>query len=246
VSRYAPSQVSIRFGPPGPLPQAVRTLIIANVVVFVLSTFVPSLTIWGGLTPAAVFEELWVWQPVTYMFLHGGLGHILFNMLALWMFGVDLERTWGTQIFVRYYFITGVGAAVLTLVVALLPFGFSAPLYFTTTVGASGAIYGLLLAYALYYPDRIIFLFLFPVPARYAAMILGGIALYLSVTGSRGGVAHLAHLGGLVIGYLYLTGGRGGPLAELKYRYLRWKVARMRKRFDVHQGGRGGWDRHVH
>lgn len=234
------------FGP-GRLTPAVKALIWANVAMFVLQAVGGArLTILLGLTPAAVVEQWWIWQPVTYMFLHGGVGHLLFNMLALWMFGVELERTWGTIFFTRYYFVTGVGAAVITVAVALLPFAVADQMYFIPTVGASGAIYGLLVAYALYYPDRPIYMYLlFPVPAKYFVLILGAINFLMSI-GNRGGVAYAAHLGGLVVGYLYLTRGRGGPLADLKYRYLRWKMSRMRRRFDVHHGGRGGWGGGVH
>jgi membrane associated rhomboid family serine protease len=218
---------------------AVKWLIWANVAAFVLTTFVPGLTIPFGLTPAAVFGEWWIWQVVTYMFLHGGLGHILFNMLTLWMFGVELERRWGTPYFLQYYFIVGVGAALTTLVVSLLPFSFAAPLYFSSTIGASGAIYGLLMAYALYFPDRPIYMyFFFPIPAKYFVLILGAIAFFLSISDTRGGVAHATHLGGLLFGYAYLKRGRGGLAGELKYRYLKWKMNRMRKRFDVVSGGR--------
>jgi len=235
------------FGP-GRLTPAVKALIWANVAMFVLQAIGGArLTILLGLTPAAVVEQWWIWQPVTYMFLHGGVGHLLFNMLALWMFGVELERTWGTIFFTRYYFVTGVGAAVITVAVALLPFAFADQMYFIPTVGASGAIYGLLVAYALYYPDRPIYMYLlFPVPAKYFVLILGAINFLMSI-GNRGGVAYAAHLGGLVVGYLYLTRGRGGPLADLKYRYLRWRMSRMRRRFGVHHGGRGGgWGGGVH
>lgn len=238
--------MSVSFGPPGPLPPAVKFLLIANIAAFVLSTVSPDLIAWCGLTPASVVEEFAVWQLVTYMFLHGGLTHLIFNMLSLWMFGVDLERSWGTRAFSRYYFITGVGAALATMLVSYLPLRLGSQLYFSTTVGASGAIYGLLLAYGLSYPDRPILLYFFPVPARYATLILGAISLYLSLAESRGGVAHIAHLGGLVVGYVYLTWGRGGPFGEIKYRYLRWKMARARKRFDIHQGGRGRWGGTVH
>ena len=196
-----------------------------------------------------MLERFWIWQPVTYMFLHGGLFHILFNMLAIWMFGTELERLWGTPFFVRYYFVTGIGAAATTLVGALLPFELADQMYFSVTIGASGAVYGLLLAYALYYPDRPILMFLlFPIPAKYFVMIIGGIAFLSSVSDTRGGVAHAAHLGGLVVGYLYLSRGRSGGLsAELKYRYLKWKMDRLRRKFDVHEGGRGrDWDKRVH
>ena len=131
-----------------------------------------------GLRPASVLEECWVWQPVTYMFLHAGLFHILFNMLALWMFGVELERLWGRTFFLKYYFVTGIGAAVTTLLLSLVPIGFGELLWNTVTVGASGAVYGLLLAYALYFPDRPIYIMaLFPVPAKSFVLIMGAIAL---------------------------------------------------------------------
>src|SRR6202008_2614323 len=101
-----------------------------------------------------VTERFRVWQLGTYLFLHAGVLHILFNMLALWMFGAELERIWGTRYFLKYYFVTGIGAAILTVLFSLLPFGFAADLYGSIVIGASGAIYGLLLAYGLYFPDR--------------------------------------------------------------------------------------------
>lgn len=251
VRRY-PSGVSYAFGPGGISP-AVKALIIANVAMFLVSAVVPATTIPLGLTPTAVFGDLWVWQPLTYMFLHNDLFHLLFNMLALWMFGTELERLWGTHKFLRYYAVTGLGAAATTLAVSLLPFAFAGPIYYSITIGASGAVYGLLMAWAMYFPDRPILMFmLFPVPARVFVLIMGAIALWLSLTASGGGVAHVTHLGGLVFGYLYLMRGRGGLSAELKYRYLKWKMARSRRRFEVVSGGRrpggpgGGWNGRVH
>ena len=232
-----PSFSSSSFGP-GALTPAVRLLIGANVVLFLIGTAVPEVTLMFGLRPADVFERLRVWQPLTYMFLHGGLSHILFNMLGLWMFGVELERTWGTSYFVRYYFVSGIGAALTTLLVSLWPGAVGDSLYLSLTVGASGAIYGLLLAFAQYYPDRpIYFWMLFPIPAKYFVLIIGGISLFLSMS-EAGGVAHTTHLGGIVVGYLYLKGGRMRPLAELTYRYQRWKIDRHRRKFDVYPGGR--------
>jgi membrane associated rhomboid family serine protease len=190
-----------------------------------------------------------VWQPLTYMFLHGNFTHLLFNMLGLWMFGVELERLWGTTFFVRYYFITGVGAAATSIIVSMLPLPFADEVYKAVTIGASGALYGLLLAYGYYYPDRPILMFLlFPVPAKYFVMIIGAIS-FLSAIGSGSTTAHSTHLGGLIVGYLYLRSGRGGLMAELKYRWVKWKMNRLRRKFDVHQGGRGDnarWDRTVH
>ena len=236
---------SFSFGP-GPLSAAIKALIIANVAVFFAQPFVPLLTSVGGLQPYLVVRG-WIWQPATYMFLHSGLFHILFNMLALWMFGTELERTWGTTYFLKFYFVTGIGAGLLTVAFSLLPFDVARQIYAANVIGASGAIYGLLLAYGLYFPDRPILLLFFPVPAKICVLILGLIALYSSVAGAGGSVANATHLGGLLVGYIYLKGRRIDPLAELKYRYLKWKINRVRKKFDVYSGGRANdWDRRVH
>ena len=216
VARSPYSRVSYQFGP-GPVTPAVKALLIANGVLFLLQVALPSLTIVGGLTPAAVIESFWIWQPFTYMFLHAGLTHLVFNMLALWMFGVELERIWGTQAFARFYLLCGLGAAATTMLAALLPFGFADFLYMTPTVGASGAIYGLLAAFGVMFADRPIYMyFLFPVPARIFVLITGAITLLLSVTSSGGQMAHLAHLGGLVTGWVLLMRGRGGPRCRVE------------------------------
>jgi membrane associated rhomboid family serine protease len=246
-SRYLSSSYS--FGP-GPVSTAIKALIGLNAALFLLSAL-PSI---GelfrydlGLRPETVISRLWLWQLATYMFLHAGLLHILLNMLALWMFGTELERIWGTGYFLKFYFVTGIGAGVLTVVFSLLPFSFAETLRYSTIIGASGAIYGLLLAYALYFPNRpILMYFLFPIPAKYFVMILGAIAFYSSL-GDAGGVANATHLGGLLVGYLYLKSGYVHPFAELKYRYLKWKINRVRRKFDVYSGGRtDDWDRRVH
>src|SRR5262249_22622759 len=153
----------------------------ANVVMFFATTLLRSIDLDAilGLVPELVIRRLWIWQPVTYMFVHAGVFHILFNMLALWMFGTELERLWGTRFFLKFYFVTGIGAGILPILVSLLPFGFARVIYSVPTVGASGAIFGLLLAYALYFPDRPIYMyFLFPVPARIFVLIMGAIAFY--------------------------------------------------------------------
>jgi membrane associated rhomboid family serine protease len=224
-----------------------QALIGANVVAFVAQfLFRPTFTDWLGLQPAAVIHSFAVWQLATYMFLHGGVFHIVFNMLALWMFGAELERTWGTRYFLKFYFVTGIGAGVLTVLFSLLPFGFARQLQEVHVIGASGAIYGLLLAYAIYFPERPILLIVFWVPARLCVTILGAIAVFASLS-EAGGVANATHLGGLLVGYLYLKGGGSDPLSEMKYRYLKWKINRLRKKFDVYSGGRADdWDRRVH
>jgi len=237
-SRYPSSTLAYSFGP-GPLTPAIKAIVIANVVAFVLSLVVPAITLTFGLRPADIFGRLHLWQPVTYMFLHAGIFHILFNMLGLWMFGVELERMWGSRFFTKYYFVCGVGAAITTMLLSFLPGSFGAQLYYSLTIGASGALYGILLAYALYFPNRPILLyFIFPIPAKYFVAIMGGISLLSSMSGPGGGIAHTTHLGGLVAGYLYLKGGRIHLLSEIKYRYLKWRINRMRRKFDVYSGGR--------
>jgi membrane associated rhomboid family serine protease len=184
------------FGPGG-ITKAVKYLLLANVGIFVLEF------LWGseliylfGLTPTLVKKGL-IWQPVTYMFLHGGLFHILFNMFALWMFGCEIERTWGTKEFVKYYFITGIGAGLFTFI---LSFNSHIP-----TIGASGAIFGILVAFALMFPNRLIYLyFIFPVKAKYLVLFFAVIEFLASFRHTSDGIGHFAHLGGMVIGYLYI------------------------------------------
>ena len=241
----SPYASSFSFGP-GPLSSTLQALIVANVVMFFAQFLFPIVTDALGLHPAFVLRSFWVWQLATYMFLHGGLFHILFNMLALWMFGTELERIWGTRYFLKFYFVTGIGAGALTVLISLLPFGFTQQLQHVNIIGASGAIYGLLLAYALYFPDRPVLLLIFPVPAKIAVTILGLIAFYSSIA-DTGGVANATHLGGLLVGYLFLRGAPMHPIAEVKYRYLKWKISRVRKKFDVYPGGRArDYDRRVH
>jgi membrane associated rhomboid family serine protease len=242
----APYASSFAFGP-GPLSTAIKAIIGANVALFLVQKLAPGVTWTLGLMPAAAVWELQIWQVGTYMFLHAGLLHLLFNMLALWMFGTELERMWGTRNFLKFYFVTGVGAGVLTVLFSLLPFEVSEQLRRSIVIGASGSIFGLLLAYALYYPDRQIYMYLlFPIRARYFVMIIGAIALYSTLI-ETGGVAGATHLGGLAVAYGYLKRGRSHPLAELKYRYLKWKINRVRKKFDVYSGGRADdWNRRVH
>src|SRR5690242_18135122 len=120
-SRYTSS---FSFGP-GPLSFALKALIGVNVLAFLAQIFFPIVTDVLGLRPVFVLRGFWVWQLATYMFLHGGIFHILFNMLALWMFGAELERIWGTRYFLKFYFVTGVGAGALTVLFSLLPFAFA-------------------------------------------------------------------------------------------------------------------------
>jgi len=242
----SPYVSSFSFGP-GPVSTTLKALIAANVVMFLVTTFAKSVVAYLGLVPALVLQQFWVWQIATYMFLHGGIFHIVFNMLALWMFGAELERIWGTRYFLKFYFVTGIGAGALTVLFSTLPFAFAQQVQHSIVIGASGAIYGLLLAYGLYFPDRPIYMyFVFPIPAKVFVAILGAIAFFSSLS-EAGGTANATHLGGLIIGYLFLKGARMHPLSELKYRYLKWKINRVRKKFDVYSGGRANdYDRNVH
>jgi membrane associated rhomboid family serine protease len=256
MRRYPSSYASsFSFGP-GPISTALKALIGVNVAIFVAQLAFPIVTVVFGLHPAWIVparstfppeHSFWVWQVATYMFLHGGIFHIVFNMLALWMFGAELERMWGTRYFLKFYLVTGIGAGLLTVVFSLLPFGFARQLQYANVIGASGAIYGLLLAYAMYFPNRPIYMyFVFPIPAKIFVAIMGGIA-FISSLSDAGGVANATHLGGLLIAYLFLKSARMDPLSELKYRYLKWKINRVRKKFDVYSGGRADdWDRRVH
>jgi membrane associated rhomboid family serine protease len=252
-SRYpSSSTLAYSFGP-GPLTPAIKAIVIANVVAFLISLVLPAITLTFGLRPADIFGRLHVWQPVTYMFLHAGIFHILFNMLALWMFGTELERIWGTRFFLKFYFLVGIGSAVLTILLSRVPFEPLQQLWVSNIIGASGAIYGLLLAYALYFPNRTIYYFMFPLKVRTYVIITGAIAFYASISANGGGVASATHLGGLLIAYVYLTSLRKGPRlqlnpwAEVKYRWVKWRLASARKKFDVYSGGRGDdWNRRVH
>ena len=231
------SRLAYTFGP-GPATSVVKALIIANVVMFVASQLSMLVPLYLGLVPAQVVGSGRVWQLLTYQFLHGSIFHILFNMLSLWMFGVELERMWGSRFFLTFYLVTGVGAGLTQIIASLVPVDALSSLYYAQTIGASGAIYGLLMAYAMYFPNRqIMFWGVFPILVKYFVLIMGGISL-ISAADGAGGVAHMAHLGGMLFGYLYLKRRRFHPLAELKYRYTRWRINRSRRRFDVYSGGR--------
>lgn len=225
---YSPhgyGRTRIRFG--GPLTPVVKALLITNVAIFILM-FLPrlfgtedgaqiiyNLQIVLGMTPQLFWGSLTLWMPITYMFLHGGFYHVLFNMFALWMFGGDVEKAMGTRRFLVYYLFCGVGAGLLVAVLQplLAPGTESIP-----TVGASGAIYGVILAFGLFFPERVIYLnLLIPIKAKWFVLIVGVIVFVSSMAGAGGGISHIAHLGGLVFGYIFIKrhrlwamlGGRG-------------------------------------
>lgn len=200
MNRHYPTAFGLgaRFTP------AIKIIVITNVAVYVIQHLAGrAFVLTFGLVPVAVLHQLALWQLVTYMFLHGGIFHLLFNMFALWMFGSEVEIELGTRRFVRFYFLTGVGGALLYML-----FRFNSPV---PVIGASAAVYGVLVAFAAMFPNRIVTLLLFlvfPVNLRawQLAGIFVGISLLLGITGSSDGVAHLAHLGGALVGYLYIRG----------------------------------------
>ena len=222
------------FGIGGWTP-AVKVLIIACVVTFFLQiidrmTAGPSFIYKFGLTPTLVVHNFYLWQLVTYIFLHdtNQFFHILFNMLALWMFGSELESVWGTRQFTKFFFICGIGAGLLTVLLSPNSPG--------TTIGASGAIYGILAAYGILFPNRTIILFIFPIPAKWFVLGLGVIAFISSLSASGSGIAHIAHLGGMLCGLVYLKGGRF--IHDIRYQYDRWHRNRLRRKFEVYYNER--------
>jgi membrane associated rhomboid family serine protease len=229
-------QVAFSFGPP--LTRMVKRLIVVTAAVFVV-TYIPLQIFaspylaypyeWFALRPHDVLHRFFVWELVSYLFLHWGFFHIIFNLFALWMFGSDLESLWGPKKFLFYYFLTGIGAGLFDVLLnALFPSGHP-----TATIGASGAIYGLLLAYGLLFPERPIYLYLFiPIKAKWFVLIMGVIELVSSFSTPGSGVSHVAHLGGMLFGFLYLRGA--GLPYRLQLRYHEWRRARLRRKFEVY------------
>ena len=190
------------------MTKTVKILIIINVVLFVLMHLLPNVAwlAFFALVPRFVLAKFRLWQLFTYMFLHVGLWHLAVNMLMLWFFGPAIESAWGRREFLRYYLFTGIGAGLCSWLVALRS---TIPV-----IGASGAIFGILVAYAIMYPDTIILLFFFfPMKIRYAVWVLVGFNLLGALSSPHAGIAYFAHLGGGLCGYLYL-----------RSEWLRWKI----------------------
>ena len=193
------------------MPPVTTALIVANVALFLLQSVIPGLVVPFALWPLATASlgqgvSFMPWQVVTYAFLHGSLLHLAFNMFALYMFGGAIEQVFGTRRYVTYYFVCAITAALTQL-------GFSAvsgsPY---PSVGASGAVFGLLLAYGMYFPHHRVMLLFPPIPmaARTFVFVYAALELFLGVTGTQEGVAHFAHLGGMIGGYALLRYWRPG------------------------------------
>lgn len=210
----------MRFGP-RKLGNGVKQLLIANAVVFFLTQLggMNTWAEWFGLNPHNVIFGLRIWQPFSYMFLHASFWHIAINMLMLWMFGSELESVWGRKEFIRYYLITGVGAGVFSLVPYFIGVLFGYRGHIPSIIGASGAVYGILLAYAMTYPNRTVLVyFVLPVKVKYL-MLFMGFMTFASI-GNSDGISHITHLGGLIVGWFYLR--RTGKYRGLNIPWRSW------------------------
>ena len=226
-------------------PRAIKTICIACVSVFLVQELSRLLfhaegwgfwLTWFGVAPYAVTHGF-IWQPLTYLFFHGGIWHILFNLLYLAMFGADLERTWGSRKFYRYFFVCGIGAGLTDVLVKELLVAarlIHPATLFVPTIGASGAIYGVLLAVAMVMPHRRVWFFPIPVtmPMWLVVTILGAIEFFSTIGDTGDGIGHVCHLGGMLVGYLYLR--RGSYLYSPRNFFSDWKKRRLRKKFEVY------------
>ena len=218
------------------LPTVTRNLLIINVLVFIFTLVIPSATSYLGLH-FVLADNFRIWQLLTYMFVHGGFTHIFFNMFALWMFGRVMENVWGPRKFLYYYLVCGIGAGIMQELAQLGTYYFEG-LYaydhvntgtaiITTgeylnlwnTVGASGAVYGILLAFGMTFPNERIFIFPIPVPIKAKWFVIGYAALELfsSISSSMDGIAHLAHLGGMLFGLLLILYWRRHPGSDARF-----------------------------
>jgi len=232
-----------------PFTYWVKRIIIACVAIYFLQvvfgavspTAASYLITFGSLIPVAVLHG-WVWQLITYSFLHGGVMHVLINMLMLWMFGAQEEMDWGPKKFLEFYLFCIVGAALTTIAVAYSPIPGVSPV--TPTIGASGGVYGVLMAFGMLYGDREIFMFPLPfmMKAKYMVAIMVLLVIIATFQPSQGGIANFAHLGGLLFGFLYikflpkrgLTFGATERYFSLRNSYYRWRRRRAARKFEVY------------
>jgi membrane associated rhomboid family serine protease len=233
---YGRGRQQVQFGPPV-TPDIIKILLIVNVGVFVLQNLSSAVTQWFAAWPILFWTQGFFWQPATYMWLHapGSLMHIAFNMLALWMFGSNLAAAWGDRRFLRYYLYCGIGAGLLIVTLPALPvlFGGDAPPgYAIPTLGASGAVYGVLLAYSLTWPDRTLYLLFPPIPLK--AIYLIPLLFFMEMFFGPSNVSHAGHLGGVVVGWILFRRWNKLPLLPRRGQLrMRWKRFRMRR--QIHE-----------
>ena len=224
-----PGQFSYK---PALFTDAIKILVSVNFGIFLLQTIARTEGMFFplfGLVPKLVWSEFMLWQPFTYLFFHGSIWHVLINMFVLWMFGSELERLWGKEHFLKFYFVTGVGAGLVTII-----FGLNS---MTPIVGASGAVYGVLLAYGLTYPNRTVYLYgIIPIKSLWFVIGIGVIA-FMSSFDNVSQISHLTHLSGMVIGYLMLKRPvRFNDLwFTIRKRTLEYKIKHEEKKVSQHQ-----------
>ena len=206
------------------IPSGVKFLLIVNVVVFILIELSGQKSLLlrtFGLVPSLVWTKFKIWQLFTYLFIHGGPFHIFFNMFVLWMFGKDLESQWGKMEFLLFYFVCGIGAGLITV---LFSVNSTVPI-----VGASGAIYGLLLAYGFTYPNQRVYLYgLFPLKVKYMVLGLGVIAFFASLSASQSNISHITHLSGMIIGLIFIYFNIN--LKNLKMGYYKIRLKNLKQK----------------
>ncbi|MCX7880431.1 MAG: rhomboid family intramembrane serine protease [Ignavibacteria bacterium] len=195
-------------------PPVIKALLIINVAIFLFEFLFLNIYHIEGVPLSRYFakyfylnpiqgDNFFIWQLITYQFIHGGIFHLFFNLFALWMFGIELESIWGSRKFLTFYLLSGIGAGLFQLFIAPI---FSEPL---PTIGASGSVFGVLVAFGFTFPDRPVFMFpiFIPIPAKFFVILYAGLAFILGITGSAGNVAHIAHLGGAITGFFLLKFG---------------------------------------
>ena len=224
-----PGQFSYK---PALFTDAIKILVSVNFGIFLLQTIARTEGMFFplfGLVPKLVWSEFMLWQPFTYLFFHGSIWHVLINMFVLWMFGSELERLWGKEHFLKFYFVTGVGAGLVTMIIGLNSM--------TPIVGASGAVYGVLLAYGLTYPNRTVYLYgIIPIKSLWFVIGIGVIA-FMSSFDNVSHISHLTHLSGMLIGYLMLKRPvRFNDLwFTIRKRTLEYKIKHEEKKVSQHQ-----------
>ena len=221
---------NVRYGSGNIRPRlfkgAIRNIIIINVAVFIVMYLLPVekfFLLTFGIVPKFVWSRGFIWQPLTYLFIHGGFWHILMNMFVLWMFGMEIENYWGKKEFYKYYFITGIGSGLITLLFSL---NSTIPV-----VGASGAIYGILVAFALMFPNRYLYLyFLIPIKAKYFVIFIAVVTFFSTFAPGTSNISHLTHLGGFLIGFVYLKRWQISSFVRSKFPNIRIKIPIRRVR----------------
>ena len=238
------------------IPYQLRLLFIINLAVFILLSICdiidPSLTskvyTTFGLVPENFFSNFYLWQPFTYLFIHGSEMHIFFNMLVLWFLGVSVINKLGGKEFLRFYLYTGFGAGIITLAVNWFLAGWSPIKAVTPTVGASGSIYGVLLAYSMLFPNRRLYLyFLFPIKSKWLVIFAASYSLFAFLSGSSSGTSHIAHLSGIVVGYVYFKKNIFSIIPKFRIKFVNKNNSKEKEAFSQYYSildklNEVGWD----